>query len=255
MKRTKSDARHVIRALCLVLVLLLPVALLASCGGAKVEEQSKKSGSVKTPPGVTESQAGESSMPKSSTNSSTPAEMGDQSQSTTSAQTQVKTPSVSADLVGGRFTLVNATRPDTNKSVISSSGREVKGDYLEAEFTIQDVGTDLIDLSAYSFRLESPGIAADTYADYYGETGTYGKYVSENEISATLMDYANLQAVIYKVKVGELVDKVFVFFDLNPENVARNPNVTKDNTSLVIRKVSGTDYGDEVTIPLTGYPD
>jgi hypothetical protein len=139
--------------------------------------------------------------------------------------------------------------------VISSSGREVKGDYLEVEFTIQNVGTDLIDLSQYSFRLESPGIAASTYYDYYGDTGTYGKYVSAHKISATLIDYSALQAVAYKVKAGELVDKVFCFFDLNPENVARNAGVTKDNTILIVRKVSGSDYGDEVEIPLTGYPD
>ena len=249
MKRNKFEARHVFPLLCVALVLILTAVSLASCGGAGAEKKSKSS-TVKTPPGVTESQIDQSSATSSSSTGAS-----NQSESTTPTQTQQKTPSASADLVGGRFTVVNATRPDTNKSVISSSAREVKGDYLEVEFTILNVGTDNIDLSQYSFRLESPGIAADTYSDYYGDTGTYGKYVNEHEISATLLDYANLQTVAYKVKVGELIDKVFCFFDLNPNNVARNAGVTKDNTSLVIRKVSGSDYGDEVKIPLTGYPD
>lgn len=248
MKVTKVDARRVARPLGLALVLLLTVVLVASCGGAKVAKQSK-SDSVKLPPGAEETQ-------QSTSPSSAPSDTSSQAQSSAPATTEAKTPSASADLVGGRFTVVKATRPDTNKSVISSGGREVKGDYLEIEFTIQDVATDhLVDLSDYSFRLEGPGIAASTYYNYYGETGTYGKYVNENEISATLLDYSSLQGVTYKVKVGEVVEKIFVFFDLNPENVGRNPNVTKDNTSLIVHKDSGTDYGTEVKVPLAGYPD
>ena len=248
MKKVRRRLGPIGVGLCVALALVLMTVWLASCGGSGTQTKSKSS-ATKLPPGVTESQNEQSSA----TSSGSQAQSATQS-ATTSQQT-TKTPSASADLVGGRFTVVNATRPDTNKSVISSSAREVKGDYLEVEFTIQNVGTDNIDLSQYSFRLESPGIAADTYSDYYGDTGTYGKYVNEHKISATLLDYANLQTVAYKVKVGELIDKVFCFFDLDPNNVARNAGVTKDNTSLVIRKVSGTDYGDEVKIPLTGYPD
>jgi len=55
--------------------------------------------------------------------------------------------------------------------------------------------------------------------------------------------------------VGESVDQVFLFFDLNPENVGKNPNVTKENSTLIIRKTSGDEYGTEVYIPLAGYPD
>ncbi len=247
MKVTRVDARRVARPLCLALALLLTVALVASCGGAGDAKQSK-SDSAKLPPGA--DQAQQSSSPSSAPSGTSEA------QGAAPATTEAKTPSASADLAGGRFTVVGATRPDTNKSVISSGGREVKGDYLEIEFTIQDVATDhLVDLSEYSFRLEGPGIAASTYTNYYGETGTYGKYVNENEISATLLDYSSLQGVTYKVKVGELVEKIFVFFDLNPENTGRNPNVTRDNTSLLIHKDSGTDYGTEVKVPLAGYPD
>jgi hypothetical protein len=238
--------------LCVAAALALVAVGLASCGSSGTAKVSKSS-TTKLPPGA--SQEGNSTTAQSTEPSSTPAAT-QSAPATTPAQQQSKTPSTAADLYGGRFTVVNATRPDTNKSVISSSGREVKGDYLEVEFTIANVATDhLVDLSEYSFRLSSPGIAASTYADYYGTVGTYGAYVDENEISATLLDYSSLSPVAYKVKVGETVTKVFCFFDLNPENVGRNPGVTKDNTSLIIRKVSGTDYGNQVSIPLAGYPD
>ena len=60
---------------------------------------------------------------------------------------------------------------------------------------------------------------------------------------------------MYKLKIGESVDKVFVFFDLNPKNTARNTGVTKEGTNLVIHKSRGDDAGDEVEISLAGYPD
>jgi hypothetical protein len=248
MRKTKRRIGLASLGLCLVVALALAGWSLAGCGGATSKKSS--SSSTKLPPGVTESEISSPSTTASSTEAQSTA-----AQSTT-AQSTASSPSAAADLAGAHFTIVGATRPSTNKSVISSSDREVPGDYLQVELTIDNTGANgLIDLSQYSFRLQSPGIAADTYADYYGTTGTYGAYVSTNEISATLMDFANLQAVTYKVKVGETVSKVFAFFDLNPETNARNAGVTKDNTQFIIRKVSGTDYGTQVAIPLTGYPD
>jgi hypothetical protein len=243
------------RKMGLVLSVVVALALaslgLASCG-SNTATKTTKTNTVKTPSGVDSTQVA-TTTPTSSTSSTAP---GDSTQGTSDTQTQSKTPSTAADLYGGRFTVVNATRPDTNKSVISSSGREVKGDYLEVEFTIANVATDhLVDLSEYSFRLSSPGIAASSYEDYYGTTTTYGGYVSSNVISATLLDYSSLSPVAYKVKVGETVTKVFCFFDLNPDNVARNAGVTKDNSTIIIKKISGTDYGESVSIPLAGYPD
>jgi hypothetical protein len=249
MGKVRGRGRTIAVTSCLVLLLALSGVYLASCGG-----NTKSAGSqgginaAKLPPGVSQDELTQlSSAPSSQPSSSSPG--------ATTQAAKPQGPSASADLAGARFTVVNATRPDTNKSVITSSQREIKGDYLEVELTIEDVGTGLVDLSEYSFRLESPGIAADTYADYYGNVGTYGAYVSENKISATLLGYSDLAAVTYKVKVGELVTKVFCFFDLNPDSVARNEGVTKDNTSYIIRKVSGSDYGDQVTIPLAGYSD
>lgn len=245
--------RRTIATICLVLAMVLLTVGLSSCGGSGTAKKSTNSNTVKTPPGVDASGVTTTS-PASSSTSSTAA--GNSNQGTTDTKTQSKTPSNSADLYGGRFTVVNATRPDSNASVVSSNGREVQGDYLELEFTIFNAATDhLVDLSEYSFRLESPGIIASSYEDYYGTTTTYGGYVDEHEISATLLDYTSLSAVTYKVKVGETVTKVFCFFDLNPDNVGRNPNVTKDNTTLIIKKTSGTDYGESVSIALAGYPD
>ena len=262
MKKPGSWKKRVGLGVCIVIVGLLPVLLLASCGGGSTES-STKSTSAKLPPGVTESEA---SSATSSTSSSTAAQSSSATTGTSSSQSQTsgstgqqstaKTPSLSAVLGGIKFTVVSASRPTTNQSVTSSSGRAVNGDYLEIELTAQNVATDyLTDLSEYSFRLYSPGINADSYYGYYGDTGTYGKYVDEHEISASLLAYSDLQAVAYKLKVGESVDKIFTFFDINPDNVGKNPNVTKDNTSLVIYKTGGLDSDTQVSIPLAGYPD
>jgi len=228
---------------------------LASCSGTSSKKTTTSSNSTKLPPGTTESQVKGASTTTTQAQSSQASSSSTSGTSSTTTTTTTATPSASADLAGARFTVVSATRLTTNKSVISSSSREVTGDYLNVELKVQNVGTGLVDLSEYSFRLYSPGIAADAYSDYYGSTGTYGTYVTTNTISGTLMDYTSLSAVAYKVKIGEEVDKVFLFYDLNPQNVAKNAGVTKDNTSLVIKKASGTDYGEKVSIPLTGYPD
>lgn len=252
MGNARRRFKPVVIGLCVAIAFALAAVGLASCGSSPTTAV-KTSNSAKLPPGADEGQTTETAQ--STTPSSTPTS-GGEAQTTAPAQATAQTPSASADLYGGRFTVVSATRPDSNKSVISSSGREVKGDYLEVEFTIYNAATDhLVDLAEYSFRLQSPGIAADTYETYYGTTGTYGAYVDEDEISATLLDYSSLSPVSYKVKVGETVTKVFCFFDLNPENVGRNPGVTKDNSTLIIHKTSGTDYGEQVEIPLAGYPD
>lgn len=259
MSKTRRGRRTVCLGLCIAVALALMAIGLASCGGSDTAKTSSET--VKLPPGTEETSAAETTASTTPTTTTLPTEAsttsssGD-SKSTTSAETTAATPNVFAVLGGAKFTVVSATRPDTNSSVISSSGREIKGDYLEVAFTIENAATDyVVDLSEYSFRLASPGIAASSYSSYYGDTGTYGAYVDENEISATLLDYATLNPVAYLLKVGESVDKVFVFFDLNPENVGKNPGVTKENTSLVIRKVGGDEYGTEVVIPLAGYPD
>lgn len=249
-KRVRAILKKV---LPLILVLVLAVTLAASCGTDSAQETKNTESATKLPPGVSEADLGETATEKESVPGEDGADKEDKEQA--EAPVTPASPGASADLVGGRFTVTGASRQDNNADVISGDMREVNGDYLEVEMEIQNVGDDLIDLSHYSFRLESPGIAADTYSDYYGNNGTYGAYVSENVISATLLDYATLQPAGYLVKKGELVDKVFLFFDLNPESVATNEGVTRDNSKLVIRKVEGSDYGEEAEIPLSGYTD
>ena len=254
IERIKRRPVRASLVLCIVLSLVAVTVLAASCGGTTTSKKTTNSSTTKLPPGATGSQA--SQPAQQSTATTTPASTAPTSSSGTSTTTpaQASSPSASADLVGGRFTIVNATRPNTNKSAVSSSAREVPGDYLELEFTVFNTGTDsLIDLSQYSFRLTSPGIAADTYTDYYGTNGTFGAYIDTNEISGTLLSYSDLTPVTYKVKVGETISKVFLFYDLNPLTDAPNAGVTKDNTQLIIYKASGTDYGTQVAIPLSGY--
>ena len=251
MRRNNGRWRAVRQLLPLILMFILAVTLVSSCGTDSAQEAKTDESATKLPPGVSEADLDEAITEKEPVEDGAVREGGEQEEAVPVATS----PGASADLVGGRFTVASASRQENNADILSGDMREVNGDYLEVEFEIQNVGDDLIDLSHYSFRLESPGIAADTYSDYYGNNGTYGAYISENVISATLLDYATVQPVGYLVKKGELVDKVFLFFDLNPESVARNEGVTRDNTKLVIRKVEGSDYGEEVEIPLAGYTE
>ncbi len=254
MGRGGKRVRAMLKVLPIILVLVLAVTVVASCGTNGTEEAKTDESSVKLPPGVTETDLEEATTEKEPGPGEDGADKEGEEQAESASLTPAS-PAELADLVGGRFTVTSASRQDSNADVLSGDARDVNGDYLEVELEIQNVGDDLIDLSHYSFRLDSPGIAADTYSDYYGNNGTYGAYVSENVISATLLDYATLQPVGYLVKKGELVDKVFLFFDLNPESVAINEGVTRDNSKLVIRKVEGSDYGEEAEIPLAGYTD
>jgi hypothetical protein len=148
--------------------------------------------------------------------------------------------------------VISAKRETNNKVVVTSGNREVEGDYLEIGMTIKNVGSELVDLSNFSFRLWNPAIEADQYSDYYGNNKTYGGYVSENTISAALLDYSTLQSVSYKLKQGETVDEIFLFFDLNPQSTAKNEGVTKEGTNLIIYD---TDTGEKVEINLAGYTD
>lgn len=241
--------------ICVCLLLGASALALSSCGGSS-SGGSANSNTTKLPPGTNESEVADASTATTSPTSSPDNGSDATGEGGSEAESKVASPGRSADLYGARITVVSATRPDSNASVTSSSGREVAGDYYEVEMTVQNVATDhLVDLSEYEFRLQSAGINAGTYSNYYGDTGTYGKYVSENVISASLLDYTTLQPVDYKVKVGETVSKVFLFFDLNPENTGSNPNVTKDNANVIVYKASGTDYGEKVGISLAGYKD
>jgi len=230
------------------LLLVLAVGVV-SCGGTNKSTSGKSNSVPKLPQGMTEKELKEVKSSKDLKSNEV------KSDSSATQQSAAQSPKTSADLSGARFTVVSALRNDSNKKVLVSGQREVLGDYLEVELAVDNIGDELVDITQYSFRLKSPGIAADTYSDYYGNAGPYGKHVSEHTISAILLDYADLKPVDYKLKIGEKLESVFLFFDLNPLNTAKNEGVTKDNTQLIIRKVTGSGSGEEVEISLAGYPD
>jgi hypothetical protein len=258
VKRKKSYKTGVLKLLPIFLLAAVITLTAASCGSSTSSSSSAQT-STKLPPGVTaDSSSSSETLTAQQTDQSqgttNGTNSGTTSQSTTSSTTTTTqtTPQSSANLAGANFTVVAATRPSNNKAVITSSQRQIDGDYLEIELSVQNVGSALVDLSTFSFRLYSPAITASQYEDYYGTTVTYGAYVSKHVISATLLDFSNLQAVTYKVKEGETVSKVFLFFDLNPQSTAKNTGVTKDGTNLIIYD---TNSGDSVEINLAGYPD
>lgn len=233
-----------------VITLLLVLAVsIVSCGGGKANTTDKLESGTRLPQGMTEKELEEAKSARDLLSEEVKSDSG------TTQPAAAQSPGTSADLPGAHFAVVGALRNDSNKNVLTSGQREVLGDYLEVELAVENIGDGLVDLTQYSFRLTSPGIAADTYSDYYGNDSPYGRYVSEHTISAVLLDYSDLQPVGYKLRMAEKLESVFLFFDLNPLNTVRNEGVTKDNTRLVIRKVTGSGYGEEVEISLAGYPD
>ena len=239
----------------MVVAALLALGLMvvaASCGGDGGDAAPTSVDEPKYPPGTTEEMLTETTGDGGSVLEERAEGTGDEE---AEPQQQAAATGAVAELAGARFTVVEATREDSNANVLTSGQREVPGDYLEIELEVENVGDDLIDLSEYSFRIWSPGIDAGAYEKYYGKDGSFGGYVSDNIISALLLDYATLQPVAYKLKIGESVDGVFLFFDLNPRNTARNDGVTGEGTNLIFRKSRGEEAGEEVEINLAGYLD
>jgi len=227
-----------------VLVLLAAVALMAaSCGSGKSSSDSSAS-TTKLPPGADSS--------SSSDTTSTTTTQTDQTTSTTQSSNSSSSTQKTVSLDGINFTVTSATRATNNKVVVTSSSRQVDGDYLEIGLTIENASSAMAALSDYSFRLYSPGITASQYDDYYGDTGTYGKYVSSHVISASLLDLSSLQTITYTLRKGEKVEELFCFFDLNPQSTTKNESVTKDNSNLIIYD---TETGDKVEVNLAGFSD
>ncbi len=131
--------------------------------------------------------------------------------------------------------------------------REVAGDFLQIEMAVKNASGELVDLSGFSFRLWNPAIDADLYEDFYGTDGTYGGYVSENLISATLLDYETLQVGLHEAAGRERRwTTSSSSYDLNPLSTAVNAGVSLAGTNLVIYD---TDSGDQVEINLADYAE
>ncbi len=243
MKKQPSSGK-LLYAAALVLLLTLGTLAVASCGGTS--KSSSSSSQDKLPPGATQ----ESTQQTTTDNTKAAADNSSANSQVTASTTASASKLIPVEVAGGYFEVVKVTRRENNKQIVSGNTRQVSGDYLEIELQVTNTSDALLDLSEFSFRLESPGIDASVYSDYYGATGTYGAEVSTTIISATLLDYSNLQQASYTMKSGEVVDSVFLFFDLNPVSTAKNAAVTLDNSDLIIKKVSGTSYGDKAYINL-----
>lgn len=252
----KVKNRRLRRALRLPLFFLLAAALAlaaTSCGSGSGSQAGTGSG-TKLPPGAegstyTAASDGTESTQAQATSSGTE---GEEEETATTDSGTTK----SADLVktvylsGANIAVVSVSREDSNKAALTSGTREVDGDFLLVELSITNVGDELVDLSKYSFRLWNPAIDAGAYEDFYGSDGTFGAYLSENMIAASLLDYETLQPVSYSLRIGETVDDIMVFFDLNPLSTAKNEGVTMEGTNLVIYD---TETGDKAEINLSGY--
>ncbi len=230
-------------------LMLACALLLASCGGGT--EQGQPAGdAAKYPPGTSE----EMLVKTTGSGAGSPLD-GEKEAVENTAVGTVGSLRAAVELAGVRFTVVEARRPDSNAVVAGAGQPEVQGDYLEIELLAENVSDGIVDLSEFSFRLWSPGIDARSYQEYYGSDPRFGEYVSNNMVSVVLLDYATLQPASRKLKAGEILEGVFLFCDLNPTSVARNREVGKDSTNLVVRKQRGDDAGDEAEINLAAYPD
>jgi len=241
------------RTLAFITVLLLAVVVTltaVSCGDGS--DTSQAGTTTKLPPGATGQTLTDTSSETEVTQAQATTEEEEEEESTvtdsstTGSNDLVKT----VYLSGANIAVVSVTREDSNEAALTSSTREVSGDFLLIEMTVTNVDDELVDLSKYSFRLWNPAIDADLYEDFYGSDGTYGAYVSENMISAALLDYETLQPISYKLRIGETAEDLMLFFDLNPQNTAMNEGVTTEGTNLVIYD---TETGDAVEINLSGY--
>ena len=245
-------------------IILLPLLFLIagfsltaiSCGSGSQTEQAASS-TTKMPPGATGETLEDTSAGAEVTEAQATTQEEEEDEDTDSTTTNSNT-ATSTDLVktvylaGANVAVVSASREDSNEAALTSGTREVSGDFLQVEMSITNVDDELVDLSRYSFRLWNAAIDADLYEDFYGSDGTYGSYISENVISAALLDYETLQTVSLKLRVGETDDNGFLFFDLNPQSTARNEGVTMSGTNLIIYD---TETGDQVEINLDGYAD
>jgi cytoskeletal protein RodZ len=217
--------------LACVLLVLVAVGLAAVSCGSKTQTTQATDSSSKLPPGTTAESVNQTSSNTATTQS------GSTSSSTTSSSTTKSTKTTShqegVTLEGVNFTVTKVTRSTSNSAVVSGNSRELTGDFLQIDLTIQNASGSLADLSGFSYRLYSTAIDASSYTDYYGNTTTYGGYVKKNTISAGLLSTSTLQPVSYVLRDGEKVDSVFLFYDLNPLTTDSNSAFTLDGADLI----------------------
>ena len=238
--------RRVVRAIVTVPVLLLMTVIaltVASCGGES-ESSSSSTGTTKYPPGTTSESVGQNSTASTSTTTTSTTKTS----STKSASSSSKQVGVTLELVN--FTVTGVSRDDSNSAVVSGNSRELTGDFLQIDLTINNASGELADLSRYSYRLYSPAIDASSYEDYYGTTTTYGGYVKSHTISASLLDSSTLQQVSYTLRDGETAEDIFLFYDLNPLTIDTNADFSLSGATLTIYD---TETAESVVIDLAAF--
>lgn len=234
-KNGKSAVPAVVPALLAVVALIL-----AGCGGGQAQEPAPVNAEgLKLPPGVVE----EGGLPEDAPERVVQerVEVPTQSAAATSAEAVL-------ELEGGRFTLTTVTRLTDNQDVTSAAMREMDGDYLEFELTIENVSDDYLDLTDYEFRVWSPGIDTDDYAWNY----PLGRPGGDNLIIATLINQDDLSALTYELKIGEVYEDALLFFDLNPTSVRRNDAFDPEGATFSIYKARGGGAGEKAEVSLSG---
>lgn len=234
------------RGIILATVLIVLASLLAAgCGSKQAQSPALVSEEgLKLPPGVVEqgglpADAPERVVQEKNTTTTT---------TTANASASASTTSATLDLEGGRFTLTKITRLTDNKDVTSAAMREVKGDYLEFELTVENISDDMLNLGEFEFRIWSPGIDTDDYAWNY----PLGRPDGDNLIVATLLDQDNLTPVTLSLKIGEVYENSILFFDLSPKSVHRNDAFDPEGATFSIYKARGDGAGEKAEVSLSG---
>jgi hypothetical protein len=241
-KLKKNGAAAVILAFTALLALLA-----AGCGGGQAQEAAPVNAEgLKLPPGVVEQGGLAGDAPARVTPEVTAGSSSKES-STAASAPAAAADAVVLELEGGRFTLTKVTRVPDNGDVSSAAMREMKGDYLEFELSIENVSDDYLDLTEFEFRVWSPGIDTDDYAWNY----PLGMPQGDNIISAVLLDQDDLSTITYKLKIGEVYDGGFLFFDLNPKSVQRNEAFDPEGATFSVYKARGDGSGEKADVSLS----
>ncbi len=234
------------RGIILVTMLIVLASLLAAgCGSGKAQAPAPTSEEgLKLPPGVVE----QGGLPADAPQRVVPENTATASTANANASASASTASATLDLEGGRFSLTKITRMTDNKDVTSAAMREVKGDYLEFELTVENTSDDMLNLGEFEFRVWSPGIDTDDYAWNY----PLGRPDGDNLIVATLLDQDNLTPVALSLKIGEVYENSILFFDLNPKSVHRNDAFDPEGATFSIYKARGDGAGEKAEVSLSG---
>lgn len=237
--KVRKIRKAILAAICTVLV----VALVASGCGAKETGQPVPvtDEGLKLPPSVVEA-GGLPNVEPERTDAKQITTGTTENTATSTSRGEVR------DFGGCRFTISKVSRLKENGDVSSSQVRKVKGDYLEVELVLENIGDDFLDPRYFEFRIKSPGIETETYS----WDNPFGRSVDDNTISTTLLDNENLTPVNFSLKIGEVYDKGFLFFDLNPKNVSKNTNFVSETATLIIYKLRGEGSGEKEEISLAG---